>query len=854
MNRDFMRAACRSAGMTLVLTALVWTVFSWPLPRYAGRGIPMSSQNIEWHSARTMIPGDHLQLLYRFQLAGDFLSGRIPFFQNVYEFNTGNDAERYQPGAYSAPFSVVYALFSRALPPAGAWNLVGFLSLWATLAVTLAYVRRFTRVAAAAWIGALISILIPYRWVNVLGGSPTGFAMLWPPLIAWALDGVLRYGRIRDGLWGGIALLFACWSDLQTFFFVTLSLPLWAFISAWDANLLRRPFSWSALRSRIPAGLFVLAGLAAAGVYRWILHEQLTGSQMGSGRNLAEVLSFSPSAAGFWTWRAEGLQSHVYLGLTAALILAGLLYAVGRRRTSPPQTVPSRVLPALLIIVLVGAAALALGARGPFHGAALEIMRKLVPPYAMIRQTAKVFVLLPTLLALGAALAANSLWLRPEGRRRWPAWVLGAATLGALVEYGAQVRATVCLLDSRQGGYAAIAQDAQQRHLKNPRALVLPLWPGDSAETSIYQYYAQHYGLRIVNGYSPIVSRDYVENVFRPLQAANQGELNDSLLQKLRDMQVSYLVLHEDLFPEKVSPFPVSWTRDRLRAHPRLTLLAQDGAVWTFRIESKPQAHAPLRSVPVRYPARRIAFERLDGASPRIADDSGSKGAYRILRPGAAPLSAGPWRVAPDAELAWFVRVRGHGTLLLQDMLDGQKAGEHRVPVDSPDWIWIRSPIASLESYGPLRLDVQAEQGSVDADTGWLIAGDWNPALQPGETRELAPADFFHAGYSDLADQSVTFRPDRDPADAIFYGLRLPLEPGFYALEWTLESDAPPGTPLGQIAVRSDGSSQEEWTPVRAGEPARMVWTQGDNRSVSFVFSYSRAAEVRIQGLRLIRR
>ena len=241
----------RSWAWTLIVPALIWAVLSWPLPRYAGRGIPMSSQNIERQSARAMIPGDHLQLLYHFQLVEDFLEGRIPFFHNVYEFNTGRDEDRYQPGSYYAPFSLAYAALARVLPAAGAWNGVGFLSLWATFAATLAYLRNFTRSSAAAWLGAIISILLPYRWVNLLGGSPSGFAMVWPPVIVWLMDRAIRNGRTRDGVFCGIALLLACWGDLQAFFFATLSLPFWALLSAADAGWLRRPFPWAEVRARI---------------------------------------------------------------------------------------------------------------------------------------------------------------------------------------------------------------------------------------------------------------------------------------------------------------------------------------------------------------------------------------------------------------------------------------------------------------------------------------------------------------------------------------------------------------------------------------------------------------------------
>jgi hypothetical protein len=66
-----------SAGSSL----LFFLCFTWPLGAFWSRGIASSSQNIEHPAWRTSIAGDHLQLLYHFDLVEDMFKGRIPFFQ-----------------------------------------------------------------------------------------------------------------------------------------------------------------------------------------------------------------------------------------------------------------------------------------------------------------------------------------------------------------------------------------------------------------------------------------------------------------------------------------------------------------------------------------------------------------------------------------------------------------------------------------------------------------------------------------------------------------------------------------------------------------------------------------------------
>ena len=168
---------------TFLVTLAVWGWMSRPLPRFVASGIPSSSRNIEQPSHRRMIEGDHLQLMYHFWLFADMLRGQTPWFHNLYEFNEGNDADRKVLDPYYFPFSLVFALFDSVGGMALGWNATGLLALWLTYWATWMLIAALVddhRIAAV--LGAL-SILMPYRWMNVLGGSPTGFAMLWVPLL-----------------------------------------------------------------------------------------------------------------------------------------------------------------------------------------------------------------------------------------------------------------------------------------------------------------------------------------------------------------------------------------------------------------------------------------------------------------------------------------------------------------------------------------------------------------------------------------------------------------------------------------------------------------------------------------------
>ncbi|MBQ6924792.1 MAG: hypothetical protein IJQ73_09130, partial [Kiritimatiellae bacterium] len=145
------------------------------------------------------------------------------------------------------------------------------------------------------------------------------------------------------------------------------------------------------------------------------------------------------------------------------------------------------------------------------------------------------------------------------------------------------MRAGVCLLPGPDPAYAAAVADAEARGLV-PRALVLPIWPGDSSWSSVYQYHAMRAGLRILNGYAAVTEPQYVERVFRRFETMTEGDFTDDQYAALRKLGVTCVILHEDAFPAKVSLFPFGATLRRHLANSRLRLLSHSSGAWAFAV------------------------------------------------------------------------------------------------------------------------------------------------------------------------------------------------------------------------------------------------------------------------------
>jgi hypothetical protein len=715
-----------------------------------------------------------------------------------------------------------------------------------------------------AFAAALPGITLPLQWISLLGGSPFGFAVLWCPTLLWGLDLAVRNQRVAGGFVAGLAVLFASWTDSHIFFFCLLMAPLGCVLGF----LQRDP---QPLRGREVCELTVaLLPVAAFGgtallINRLFMSKSAAALMAAGGRQPEEALVYSPAWRGLIQHVSDSTSVQAYIGwpimlCVAAAIVMTLFSRPMRSRlfSRPDRTVTLTVF--LLLVALGGIVLLALGPRGPADGLAFRVVRKLIPPYTMIRQPAKIYCFVPSLLALLAALAWTRLGVLVP--RRVMAVLLPLWSVVLLADYRYPIRAAVCLLDERQAAYAAVEKDAAARQIK-PHLLVLPLWPGNSHWTSPYLFHASLYRLRMVNGYQPFVNQDYMTNVFQRLSSVNKGYFDESQFDWLEGAGVNYLILHENAFPEKISPFPVGDTLRRLLEDPRLHWLAQADGVWAFRITPRPTASAtprPAPLLPILFPSRSWEIEQLSTNLQGIVEDRGASGGRAVhMTPTFGRRDTGGVSAARDERLLWLIRVRGAGTLIFGSTENGTNKVDRTLVVKEDDWQWLTVPVEQQGPYASLAASLVVASGYVDVDLIIFAGGLWSPpggapwtSLTVGQSMVLPASSFFHAGYTDPETMHIVLQPIRDAADIVFYGWRYPLEPGRYRVDLAFESDAPRGTVLGTI-LSQDWTGRTVVAPVMAGAPATGVVERLNNLPVRIGFRFAGRAKVELLELRLSR-
>jgi hypothetical protein len=509
----------------------------------------------------------------------------------------------------------------------------------------------------------------------------------------------------------------------------------------------------------------------------------------------------------------------------------------------------------MVLLAIMGIAILALGPNTPFdpQHRLWQALRALIPPYKMIRQPAKIYCLLAPFLGLALAMVID----RINGviKKRICVLVLSVlVALGLLVDYGRRVDPTICLLDYEQGGYRAVAEDAAKCGREN-RAMAIPLWPGDSHWNSITEYYSTLYRTKMLNGYSPSVSRQYFTNVFLRLEAINMGLVTDDILDGLLAMKVGYLLLHEDAFPPKVSPFPVTQTLRELRRHPRLQFLAKDKAVWAFKILEKPAGDVCGMIVHGNPLLTAWQWDACDvaGGTAAVVND-GSNVFMRLAGPGGR-IQLDPRTLYPLEALRYVVSVRGKG-ILAGTCGSGLAGDAFSLTVASPgEWIWLEIPVPKLPSGRQTFLApaFTNQTGSLDVSMITLLGGEWK-WLKPGESLTIPATAAFHSAYSDPASGTIQLDRDRVQAGVAVYLPVVPVLPGRYQITMAYQSGIEPGTVLGTWSVSRPDGQERVSKPVMAGMAATLDLLVESPRPLRLEFDYNRQAGMRILAITLKRR
>ena len=577
---------------------LLAIVFSYPLVRHITHGLPYSFIPVPGAELARLYHGDYLQLYYRFWLFTRALAGDIPFFSDAYEFSTPVTPPVFTPQAF--PLSLLFSLFAPLGYPFAYNMLVALSFIAAGLSMALLVSEITGSPPAGCFCGALFAVF-PYRLGHLFGGHMSGFALFLVPLTLYVMGRALRTGAqlpkaFLRGAACGVCLLCAAVLDFQTTFYlgpVLAALALATFIQLTLYEGIR-----GALRTVPPPLLgalpFILAALA---YFLWLRHGFFGSPLLRAGRTLQAVQAYSAGIADVFKI-SDSAEKNVYLGIIP-LLLAVWGFIVRRRELARGNAERGGLFWLYFWGILFCLYYLmALGTAPGRYLPLFEWLREQLPILKYSRTPNRILPVASLGFFILCGYGVRYLISRGRGGK-----VLACALcLLALVGYHPARPVGVSIVPEINSVYAEVRQAGRGRPL-----LDIPIWSGDSAWASLYEYYATLADVPIVNGYSPGPKLSYVSKVFLPLRTMNLGEMRYEQYRLLRDWDIPFIVLHQEAFPGTVSPYPFRVTLLNLLNSPYLEFVRRDGPHHLFRLREQPRGGEPRFSVKspigILYPA-----------------------------------------------------------------------------------------------------------------------------------------------------------------------------------------------------------------------------------------------------------
>jgi hypothetical protein len=311
-------------------------------------------------------------------------------------------------------------------------------------------------------------------------------------------------------------------------------------------------------------------------------------SLAGKGRSIHEVLLFSPKIKNLFYWQDINVERFILLGW--GLTILAVLGLVSLFRSNPSHRGKRAMAGVMAFMAIV----LTLGPTLNYFPL-YQFLYTHFPFFNYPRVPARFAMVGIIFLCLLAGLTLSDMreWAASKGWIRLKRWFPLLIIPLVLAEYHSWRPLGL----SDMTGYSRVYQEINRRLPQGKLVLELPVWPGDSHQSSAYEYTVTRTRKPMVNGYAPVVFREYIKQVFWPLYPLDFGEQGEIQAEELKKLKVDLITFHDNsmIYTDKISPFPPRLALKRLMASPILDLLDQDQDVTLFKVKPDvPSGHKPL--------------------------------------------------------------------------------------------------------------------------------------------------------------------------------------------------------------------------------------------------------------------
>lgn len=532
-----------SPFLFIVLSPLLLT---FPLVRDLGDGF-VATPFVGQMKHSGLIPGDHLNNVYRFWLTADGLRHGELRLEDPYAFALQGGAEDPPLGWIFAP---LYALGDAIFTPAVTYNLLLILSLVLSGLFVYLWLSRLQLPVAAATVGAVALIVYPITYDRLNGHIKAAFFWLMPAAL-WAAERARQSEGRKALAWGALSgvsvagLLSVIEPETGVYF--------WPVLIAYCIGRMTRQVYWG-----------LGAGLVLSLLYMfWFYSDVVSPSIMSAGRPYEAVLTFSPTIGDLFSrsYPPPGSERYIYPGIGALLAIYGAV-----RLCRSDLAIGVKLAMGLAPFIIVGS----LGPKAPGIGVLYREAFERIPPFRVVQTPSRLMFVLGPLIALGVGFAFAKLG------KGWVPWAI-AVPLAALM-----------ILDAREVRFAISRPLPPSLYagIEDVRAVLdVPITHPLNFLSSSYNYETTLLPAPRVGGVSPMAPQG-ADFFYESLSPINSGILDEGVMETVCGLGVSHVIVWEDIFgyPFDVPPHAAP-VLNAFISDPRFSLIRSGSGIHIFSLD-----------------------------------------------------------------------------------------------------------------------------------------------------------------------------------------------------------------------------------------------------------------------------
>ncbi len=822
--------AKRSKAFTVFLFfTLLGVVYSWPLIINVTDGIPYTYKPDPVYQTVRMFHGDHLQAYYHIGLLKKAATGAIDWFSNPYEFATESQPPMFT--TYFLPVTIFYLPFS-FISETVAYNILTWLSFGLAGLAGYLWVAQLTGSRTAGLMGGILLNFLPLRLVELYGGHPSGHAVFYFPLALYFFDRAVKTRSLMSGVFGGLTIIGFTYQYpyfvYYLFMFLMVYIP-WRLGPEIFSMVREGKTGFARLKELVVVGIpFAIGALTSVWVMLSYKKAVVSKSSFAAGRTMGEVSLFSPDLSAVVI---PDPGHTVYFGIATLIPLVALALVFFVKRAEEPNKADITLFTVIFIVTYILAFGTTLNSYIPLYSLFYEHF----PYFNFSRNPTKIMIVTAvSLSALGGYVTAWA--LRRKTGKVGVTIILLVSMLAVMIDYHPKQAIGITLLDKENRVYTRLAKVAGEK-----KSINIPLWPGESAWSSIYQYYALLSKTAMINGYSPIVSQTYIDEIFWPLFTLNSGDISKEQATMLRGLNVGYLLFHEEAYPPKVSAYSPQLALRRLLRSPYLELVDKEEPIWLFAVRKEPGDGEPSTlTMPGGFLFQSEYLPRIKGGL--VEDGEAYNGLALAGASGVEDfLNAGPYKTFPAGRYKATFRIRTGAKPVEGDLLVIDVAGEGgsnvralRVITSADFPVPGRYEEFTLGydlSVGiPWQVEFRAKstgRSDIFIDSVYVRFADQVDPLFTVEAEDLNYTGTIRSHGSVEGGKAVFSTPDRDPSTLMVYGPGRILPAGSYTAYFRMKTEASMATPnaVADVEIYSENLGRNLATRTVTGEETGSVYT-----------------------------